>query len=60
MRYYYYCEANSTVYTEREVIKSTFPVHRFDLIGKFKNRVQAENEWLEKHPMWAVANEKRI
>lgn len=57
---YYYCEANSTVYTEREKIKSTFPGHRFELIGEFKNRVQAENAWIEKHPMEAVANEKRI
>lgn len=60
MRNYYYCEANCTVYTEREKIKSTFPGHRFVLIGEFKNRVQAENAWLEKHPLGAVANEKRI
>lgn len=60
MRYYYYCEANSTVYTERETIKSTFPIHRFELIGKYKNREQAENAWLEKHPLGDVANEKRI
>lgn len=59
MRNYYYCEANCTIYTEREKNKSCFPGCRFEIIGEFKKRVQAENAWLEKHPLGDLANEKR-
>ena len=42
MRNYYFCEADSKVYTEREMKKSDFPSGRFCLIGSFKSRSEAE------------------
>ena len=43
MRNYYYNNANFAVYTEIEKSKSRFPKHRFELIGQFKNRTDAES-----------------
>lgn len=48
MKNYYYCTANFTVYTETEKAHSNFPARRFDLIGAFKNRAQAEAEMINR------------
>ena len=49
MRNYYYCEANSMVYTEKEKINSVWPAGRFMLIGAFKSRSDAEVSFGEKN-----------
>lgn len=60
MRNYYYCEANRVIYTENEKLNSNFPSGRFELIGKYRNRAEAEAAYLDKRPFDAVINDKRI
>lgn len=48
MKNYYYCDAMISVYTEKEKENSRFPQSRFELIGQFKNRRQAEDAYSEK------------
>ena len=42
-RTYYYCDAGSMVYTEKEKIRSVWPACRFTEIGKFESRRAAED-----------------
>ena len=62
MKNYYFCNANFAVYTEIEKNNSTFPAFRFELIGQFKSRKQAENAWNAKPENFGnyATNAKRI
>lgn len=59
MKKYYYCEANLTVYTEKEMRKSVFHPSRFVEIGAFKNRLEAEI-YVQNEMGEAVMSGKRI
>ncbi len=59
MRKYYYNEAMNAVYTEKEKAVSKWPASRFELIGSFKNRREAEDFFFEKYNIM-TANVKRI
>lgn len=50
MRKYYYNNANSEVYTENEKLNSIWPGSRFELIGEFKNRSEAEQARENQYP----------
>lgn len=60
MKNYYYCNANGSVYTENEKTNSRFPASRFEMIGQFKSRVQAETAFSAKNPFDYVSDAKRI
>lgn len=42
MKNYYYCKNNQAIYTEKEKIKSVWDSCRFEKIGEFKSRREAE------------------
>lgn len=45
-RTYYFCEANHSIYTEREKAKSDWPGFRFEKIGEYKSRREAEEAYM--------------
>ena len=48
MRKYYLNRGTASVYTEDEKHRSRFPQEKFELIGEFKNRDEAEKAYYEK------------
>lgn len=48
MRNYYLNRGTASVYTEDEMHRSRFPREKFELIGKARNRAEAEKLYYEK------------
>lgn len=48
MRTYYLNRATFSVYTDNEKARSRFPQEGFELIGKYRNREEAEKAYAEK------------
>lgn len=59
MRNYYYCEAMYAIYTEKEKALSKWPASRFELVGSFKSRREAEEYFYETYGEMP-SNVKRI
>lgn len=51
MRKYYYNNANMEIYTEKEKYNSINCASRFEYIGEYKNRTEAETAFTDKYPM---------
>jgi hypothetical protein len=51
MRKYFYNNANFEVYTENEKLNSDFCASRFEYIGEYKNRSEAELARENQYPM---------
>lgn len=60
MKNYYYCEANDAIYTEKEMNRSKWPSGRFEKIGAFEKREEAEIAYMNKNPLVVISVTKRI
>ena len=57
MKKYYFNNANCEVYTEKEKYNSINCASRFEYIGEYKSRKDAEQAYEEKHPMMIHYND---